>query len=561
MKDGLIFDAAEALEAFAGDRVLAVDLETTGFSPYQDRIAVLSVASYGGDVAVIQTPKGVVPAAMRELLAPREVITHNGTNFDLLFLAQAGVRVGKHYDTLVGEQVLNTAASWTRKNSLAATMQRRLGKVYKLDIDHKTWQADVLTEQQLAYAAADVAWLHNIRAIQESEADRRGLSEALQKEQALTQIVVQMQLNGIPLHFPTLIELKEKAEQDSFEARALILDRFGEEFNVNSPRQVKASLNAAYDLNLKNTRAETLAPMRKAYPLIDAVLITRQANKRTGIYNDDWLNKYVFGERIHGRYRQLGAGTKRFTSSDPNMQQIPREWRAMFGREKGKKVIKADWSQIELRVVAHLFQDDVLRDVLTGDEDLHTFMACTMFGVDDDSTTPEIRRRGKAGTFTFFFGGGMKGVIAGAAKWGTVITQRDAQTMLGRLAKRFRVTKQKINDARKRDKYENIVTINLPWGHQRTLRREERTAATLVNTPVQGTAAIGLKEALFEAEARGLLPYLSAIVHDEIVLCSVPDSEAEDVAIELAAAMEAGMRKVCYSLPTPAEVEIGDYWK
>ena len=78
---------------------------------------------------------------------------------------------------------------------------------------------------------------------------------------------------------------------------------------------------------------------------------------------------------------------------------------------------------------------------------------------------------------------------------------------------------------------------------------------------MQGTAAIGLKEALFEAEARGLLPYLSAIVHDEIVLCSVPDSEAEDVAIELAAAMEAGMRKVCYSLPTPAEVEIGDYWK
>ena len=200
-------------------------------------------------------------------------------------------------------------------------------------------------------------------------------------------------------------------------------------------------------------------------------------------------------------------------------------------------------------------QDEVFVDALLA-EDFHADMAKVMFNTDD--ITPDQRIRGKNGTFTWVFGGGAKSVVNSARREGAILDFAVADAMIRNLNRRF-VKSFRWHMAARHEANRHAVKIHLPWGHERILIGEKKTPNTVLNTKVQGRAAVGLKEAVFACANAGILKYVAALVHDEIVLASVPDGEVEEVKETFRQAMIEGMQEVC-SVPVKVDAESGKMW-
>ena len=190
-------------------------------------------------------------------------------------------------------------------------------------------------------------------------------------------------------------------------------------------------------------------------------------------------------------------------------------------------------------------------------EDIHNEMAKIIFSTDEPTSIE--RRNGKAATFTWLFGGGVHGLIGSAAQNGIRLDFETARSMLVRLKSRFKYMSVWHNSARV--SHQNVVNVSLPWGHRRQILKDQISPSRILNTQVQGRASIGLKEALFEADKRGLIKYIGGLVHDEITATSVPNNEANEYAKELSEAMIEGMQKVCELCPIKVDTDISEEWK
>ena len=554
----MLFTAREIANEYQYCPSIAMDIETTGLLPWYNKIAVISFAAPERETGVVQVKGGRIPAELKELFTENKErlwVTHNGTAFDLLFFRHKGIAIGQHYDTLVGEQVLATSARHDVSKSLSATMKRRLGKTFKLEIDHRTWQAPELSKEQLAYAAADVEHLHRLMQIQTRLAGERNLVEAMQNEQKLTLSIVEISNNGMALSLDELQLLREKLIANAEQASNR-LDYIWPAFNVRSAQQVKLFFDKVFDIQLASTGKDVLMMLKDAIPEAGDVLTVRAAKKRTGFYDDEWAYKYVIDQRVRSRFWQVGTDTTRFSSSDPNLQQIPRDMRPMFGNEAGLKVVAADYSNLEVRIAADKSKDPALTlAVETGD--FHNEMAKVVFNTNTPTTLQ--RQQSKAATFTWLFGGGVTGLINMGKTYGVKFNMSEAQAILLNMRRRFSGVKAWHNRIEGGVRTASVYTVTLPWGHRRQLIGAKKRSTTAINTTVQGTAAIGLKIAILKAKDKGLLKYIGGLIHDEMVATSVPEKIAEDYGHELKLAMEAGMSEVC-ELPTPVGVNISDYW-
>ena len=558
----VIREPGEAYEEYKDARTIALDFETTGLHPQAAQVAVINMHVPGRTPSVLSIRNGAIPAAIIEMLKDpaREWVTHNGANFDLPFLHAAGCPPsGRHYDTLVGEQVLATHGRSNVPKHLGATMTRRLGRDHKGEISHESWRNQNLTEEQLDYAINDVIWLHEIKDQQQGLAEERRLHVAMSNEQTLTIPMAQIVSNGMSLPVDVLESARSEFLAEVVEARGRLKHMFGPRFNANSHKQVLEAMAVVWG-DLPDTKAETLGDLEDETPWAKDILAVRRADKRAGFYDEDWAVEHIVNGRVFGKYWQTGADTTRMTGSDPNLQQIPRNMRRVFGNEPGLKVVAADYAQLEARVHAHLAQDTELFEALKGD--IHRAMATAGFpGYEIDS---EKRQMGKALTFTWLFGGGPDAIQASAKKYGVRTDKSVIVQMLANARRRFKKTAdyhkyygsrvQEFKSARR------PMKIDLPWGHYRILLPNTGRLTQVLNTRVQGRAAIGLKEAILEAWRRGLLKYLGGLVHDEFVATSVPAEIAEDYGAELADAMRVGMEKVCDSLPIIVDVHINDSW-
>lgn len=559
----LIEDAQETLEIFHKYPHLALDLETSGRHHVEDDIAVFSIASDQTDeVAVLHTYHTGIPEPLRELLSLDNLfITQNGTTFDLPFLLQSGIKIKNHYDILIAEQVLNTSNRRDTRNDLGAIMERRIGQSFKRSVDHGAWTAPSLTHDQKLYAASDTAFLVKIYKIQQSLARQRKLVEPLDHEQKLTTRMAQIINNGMAFSHDTLQEKREAMYDNLLIYQHELEEEFGWGFNPRSSQEVISALGSI-GIDISNSQQGTLKPIAEHNPTVQKILDVRQASKRTGFYDENFEQKYVKFGRIYTKYWQLGTNTTRYSSSDPNLQQIPKNMRSFIGNEPGHKVVASDFSQIEIFIAASITRDSNLIEALDS-EDFHAYMAQQMFDLNYIpilEIEKDTRNDGKAGTFTWVFAGGENGIIEMGKSAGKVIPNKRARGMILHLQRRFpgvtRWHRSKRNKVSKRFPSK----VRLPWGHQRVFLPGQQSVQKFVNTEVQGTAAIGLKESILEADRRGLLEYIGGLVHDEIVATSVPDEEAIDFARELEDAMKAGMAKVC-NLPVRVESEIDDAWK
>ena len=394
------------------------------------------------------------------------------------------------------------------------------------------------------------------------------------KEQELTIPAAVIRGNGLPLSEDRLEELKVDMLEKAEEARERVLDTFGD-INLNSWQQVKQGAEDALGIKLKNTTVETLNYEGRNYPVLRDIITVRRADKRSGFYDEDWIEDFLINGRVYANYWQLGTGTTRFSSTKPNLQQIPRNMRVMIGNEPGMKVVQADFGQIELRIIAFYSRDTELVNALL-EEDFHADMASTMFK--QETVTKNQRSQGKWGTFTWTFAGGARAVVAASRKGDNeegFLSDQEAEEMLLGLGQRFRRVKRFQGDAKDAVKGRRAKKVILPWGHQRILTPGKyRTilGSQYINTRVQGSAAIGFKEAVMECHRRGLTPYIGGLVHDEIVATGLPEAEAEDYRVELVDAMHTGMMRMFEivrahsrheypEVPVSVEYNVADTWE
>ena len=588
----------QALEDCVADlqssRQIAFDTETTGLDPMRDDLVGISLSSNPGRGYYIplghrtgqQLELQVVQAALKPILTDPNIekVAHNA-KFDLIALQQAGFNVSPvSFDTMVAEWLIDPTS---RNLGLKAQARTRLG-VEMTPIETLIGKGksqismdEVTIEKCGEYAAADAVM--TLRLVQPISDDLRAHnSEQLYQslENPLIPILADMEEAGILLDldlFKTFSqELSAQVRQLSEETYRLA----GEEFNLNSTQQLSQILFEKLMLTPPDrsrktssgnysTSAAVLETMRGQHPIVDTILEYRELAKLQTTYVDA-LPSQVNPRtgRVHTTFNQTGTVTGRIASQNPNLQNIPirteqgRRVRQGFIAAPGQKLLAVDYSQIELRIVAHLAQDEAMMHAFHQGQDIHAATAAAITDVPLSEVTKQQRRHAKAVNF---------GLIYGMSPFGltrtTDLTLAEAENFIREYFKEFPNVKKWLDNTRLKASQQGYVETllgrkryfpALAAGTNYTIRqREEREA---INAPVQGTAAdiiklamIRLPDALKQAgsKTRMLLQ-----VHDELIF-EVPEAEIEPATKLVKEVMESAY---VLSVPLITEARIGENW-
>jgi len=394
-------------------------------------------------------------------------------------------------------------------------------------------------------------------------------------ELPLAGVLATMELNGIRVDAELLEGLSKEAETELETLHARCTELAGHDFNVSSPRQLETILFDELDLPVvkktktaRSTDHGVLEELALLHPLPQAILEYRSVSKLKSTYLDA-LPREVNSDtgRIHTRYNQLVAATGRLSSSDPNLQNIPirtemgRRVREAFVPAEGWSMLAADYSQIELRVLAHLSRDPALVDAFSRGDDVHVQTACALFGVKPDEVTRHMRGQAKTVNFAVIYGQ-TQFALARNLK----IERSEAQRYIDAFFDQYAGVKSFLDDVVEQARANGFVTTLL--GRRRTLadirsrNQHLRAGAERIarNTPIQGTAADIMKVAMVQIqgdlESRALQSRMVLTVHDELVFESPPEEQAELQPLVLDRMQTA----VPLSVPLPVESAWGPNW-
>ena len=552
---------AEAVAAITAATDLALDIETTGLSPDTDRIRLITVTVIGEEgnesTFVFDVFSDIDIQALVGCFHGKTLYLHNAS-FDLGFLRRLGfIHDGATHDTLLMARLLH--AGTKAPCSLKDCVQSYLGIELSKEQQKADWSG-TLTPEQLAYAANDTAHLFNLGRILLAELEKANLLEVYSLEVGCLPQVIEMGFNGVPLDPEVWLHLNEDNLDESLSIEEE-LNRFtmnnGVPWNWDSPKQVKSAFDAL-GVSLSKTDDDTLA--KCPHPLAATLRRYRKVQKLLTAYGSDWVSRLVNG-RIHPNWKQLEARTGRMACSDPNIQQLPKDrYRAAVAPEDGKVLVKADYSQIELRVLAEVTQDPKLLEAYQQGQDLHEQTAREVLQV--EQVTREHRQLAKALNFGLAFGMGAKAFAQYAKSgYGVELTESEAKGHRAKFLRTYSGVK------RWQDRVTSATAKLSP--ETRTLSGRRRLVSPgeghteRLNTPIQGTAADGLKSALeILWQRRDEMPDAQVIIacHDEIVV-EAPREQAEQVKQWLETAMVEGMSRYVRSVPVVVEATIGDSWQ
>ncbi|MDR3288126.1 MAG: DNA polymerase I, partial [Peptococcaceae bacterium] len=429
------------------------------------------------------------------------------------------------------------------------------------------------SREDFPHIAQEAAFLAQIAVPLLEDIKKYGLLSLLENiEQPLSRVLADMELQGISVDKGILHEFKLELQEGLAALEKDIHELAGEPFNINSPQQLGGVLFEKLALpTAKKTKrgystdADTLEELRASHPVIEKILDYRQLSKLMSTYVSGLLAQER-GGRIHTTFQQTVTATGRLSSTDPNLQNIPirleygRQLRKVFRpTEEDWLLLSADYSQIELRILAHYSQDELLIEAFQLDQDVHTRTAAEVFGVSLAEVTPDLRRKAKAVNF---------GLIYGLTDFGLArdlgIPRKEAKYYIEQYFARYGGVKRYLDEVVAKTKTEGQVRTLL----NRLRRVPELYAANhaqrqfgeriAMNTPIQGTAADIMKIAMIDvAQAlQGSQAALLLQVHDELVL-QVAASEQEKVAGILKAKMEGAL---ILSVPLKADCKIGANW-
>jgi DNA polymerase-1 len=409
------------------------------------------------------------------------------------------------------------------------------------------------------------------------ELETRGLHRFYEDlELPLAPVLARMEHHGIRVDPVELLRLSELMDTGISRLTSEIHGMAGREFNIASPQQLGKVLFEEMQLPAPvrygkgktiSTAADVLEELAAEHPVARKVLEYRSLTKLKGTYVDA-LPSLIDGRsgRIHTRFNQTGAATGRLSSSDPNLQNIPiktelgREIRAAFVPEPGWKLIVADYSQIELRLLAHFSKDPVLLDAFRNGEDIHTRTAAEVLGIPPLLITREQRNSAKAVNFGIVYGISPFGLSAQLG-----ISRKEAEQYIANYFERYAGVRRFIDDTIAQVKQSGITRTLLgrerpiPDMNSRNPNSRGFAERTAVNSPLQGTAADLIKLAMIhiDRELKQGRARLLLQVHDELVL-EAPADEAADVAAMVKREMENVHR---LAVPLLVDTGIGDNWR
>ncbi len=565
----VVYTAEDALEYMQHDNVIGFDIETTGFSFLSDRPALVQM--YGqqtGTVWLSRCVNGEIDPKLLDFMhaSKAKFVGHNIANFDIPFMYHSGLtgyRGIDWFDTILAEALLVGINRRDVKKNLAASIRRRLGMVIDKDIEHSNWAAETLTDKQVQYAVQDVVHLPALMEVQVLKAFESEQHEALDLEMQLASIVATMRINGLPIDRAALENFIQK--QELLREEALV--NFAATFpgvNPRSPVKLREAMKHK-GVIVKSTNKETMQHLLhfgKHYEsqLAKVILDYRTPDTLIKFYGGDWADKYIeVDERVHPNIWTCMTDTTRLSSSHPNGQQFPGSMRSVFAAPPGQKYVSPDYSQLEIRVAADVSDDAALQEAFTL-EDVHTAIAAQVFNKAPSKVTKAERKVSKAMVFTLLFGGQPKTLYNYSRAQGSDMTMRDAQNNYNAFFTRFSALADFHEWAGKLAQ-KKVSFLRLPFGYRRILDRARNRAPIIINTLVQGPAAVGTKLAMIEMERQGVDKYLGMQLHDEFIAGIVPAEEADDYQEAMMEIMRDKMQSLMQNgTPIVVDGQIGNTW-
>jgi DNA polymerase-1 len=582
------------LDKLKGANLVAVDTETTSLDYMEADLVGISFSLMAGQGAYIpfghdylgapkQLAKDIVMAKLKPLLE-NSSLKKVGQNlkYDMSVLAQHGIYLdGVEFDTMLESYVLDSVATRHDMDSLA---EKYLGETTTKFSDIAGKGSAQLTFNQIAieqaapYAAedADITFrLHEVLLPQLKE--HKYLMLVLKSiELPLLPILSKIERTGALIDETLLFQQSTELTQRINELEVEAWELAGQQFNLASPKQIGEILFTKLEIPIlkktakgaPSTKEEVLQELAMDYPLPKVLLEHRGLAKLKSTYTDK-LPTMINAKtgRIHTSYHQAGTATGRLSSSDPNLQNIPvrnsegRRVRQAFIASPGCKIVAADYSQIELRIMAHLSEDPNLVSAFAAGKDIHQATAAEVFSLAPEAVSTEQRRSAKAINF---------GLIYGMSAFGLAkqlnIGRKQASEYIDTYFQRYPGVLSYMNNVRSSASENGYVETHfgrrlyLPEINSRNGMRRQAAERTAINAPMQGTAADIIKLAMISVDNwlqdSNLKSVMIMQVHDELVL-EVPEHELLDVTTGLVRHME---NAADLKVPLVVDVGVGENW-
>jgi len=573
------------VEELRKQKEFVLDFETTSSNPLEAIPLGISFCwEIGKAYYVVLTDKGIDKKyafkSLKSILEDKD-IKKIGQNikYERLILLKQGIDLkGIDFDTMIASYLLNPSKFNHNLDDLAFE-----------HLNHKMISMDELTgrgksrikmeevplERISKYSCEDSDVTLRLKKIFEKELFNKELSKLFKEiELPLVEVLSDMEVNGVKIDTSLLKKISKDMEKELTTSVRNIYKIAGTEFNINSPKQLSEVLFDHLNLPVikktktgSSTDVGVLERLSLVHPLPKEILRYRELSKLKSTYVDALSDLVDSAKRLHTSYNQTITATGRLSSSKPNIQNIPirteegRKIRKAFIGEKDNFIISADYSQIELRILAHLSEDEELIQAFKSDSDVHTHTASLVFDVKEKDVTPEMRSNAKAVNF---------GIVYGMSSYGLsrslLIDMETAQKFIDSYFERYPRVKLYMEDKIQEAKEQGYVTtlfnrrryipeINI--GSMQTVRQAERIA---INTPIQGSAADLIKIAMIDIhkaiKERKLSSMMILQVHDELVF-EVPKKEASKMSKLIKEKMENAIK---LNVPIKVSVKSGKNW-
>lgn len=575
-----------AVESLSTHQVIGLDTETTELDPYTSRLRLIQLATPAGvhivDLDAFLNGDGLNHDALRPLKklleAARPIKVAHNAKFDAKFLKHnLAVDLGGLFDTLLASQIVG-AGDIEERHGLEIVASRYLNEVVDKSERLSNWNLE-LSESQLEYAARDAAILLPLREKLIERLRAESLIQCAQLEFECVMTVADIELAGFYMHKDRWLEqlslVEKRRAQLADELQEILAEEssqgslFGgpqrDEINLDSHQQLTQALERLGIPVPDSTRNWKLQPLAAEYPVIGTLLEYRTVQKALTSYGQnmiDLINPKT--GRLHADFRQIGAPTGRFSCTNPNIQQVPHaiEYRRCFsGHPAGRKLIIADYSQIELRILAEFSGDEGFINAFNSGADLHRVTAAQVFNVAVDQVSKEQRDFAKRLNFGVVYGIGAQrfSIMTGSS-------QTEAENILRKYFSTYRQLDTYLNEAANRAVRERqartgsgrLVRFRYDDQDRQQISMTKRNGK---NTPIQGTSADILKRALrlLKDELRDTNAKIVNIIHDEIVV-EADAAEAQTVAEKVERVMCAAGEEYLKTVPVKVETEIADEW-
>ncbi len=594
---------AELVSVLDKAEAIAFDTETTGLTPLTDKLVGISLAvdserGYYIPVGHV-TPDGLFGTAPRQL--PLETVidalkpamsdprkpkwAHNAA-FDVLMLNRNGLDISPlTFDTMIAEWVVNPD-SRTKGLKDQAALRLKVDMTPITDLIGKgksqITMDRVSIERAAPYAAADAVMTYRLVDVLRAELEQNSLWALFTEvEMPLVPVLIGMHIAGARLDLPYLHHLSTEFRQRQDALQQQIYQAAGQTFNLNSLRELNRIFFDVLQLSpegLGRTQhgysldADALEQLKDQHSVVSLLLDWRGLEKLRNTYVDALPTMVDTHDRVHTTYNQIGASTGRLSSEDPNLQNIPvrteegRRVRRAFIAAPGHHLLSVDYSQIELRILAHYSHEPFMIDAFDSGLDIHTATAAAVFNVPYEQVTKDQRYLAKRVNFGLMYGMGAYRLGKEAG-----LKMSDATEFINRYFARLPAIQQYLQSSK--DLAAKQGYLETIFGRRRYFRMlqhtgDDRASAVVrarmereaINMPVQGTNADIIKHAMIRLpdrlRARGYQARLILQVHDELVL-EVPDAEIVPVAALVCEVMEAAGT---LDVPLKTEAKVGLNW-